>query len=231
MSNINSNDYEIPLKLSKLLEDSGIIQKFVIDPNDKYVKLRLNSKVNPPVAIDVSTEVIKKIDGWKKFINGFNNDLKLQKLANEYHVLIISSINENGDLIRRIARSSNNNNDFAPNSSQKQQEQGPNNESDQPDASDTTENTNNDKEKTIIEKISISQAIRRNSGRVQVIGTITGMTIISQMVSKVQLYCDKCADYSECSFDPIPVANIKSIKEKCNICDRSIRLQYQTIRL
>ena len=33
----------------------------------------------------------------------------------------------------------------------------------------------------------------------------------------------KCADYSECSFNLIPIANIKSIKEKCNICERAIR--------
>ena len=83
---------------------------------------------------------------------------------------------------------------------------------------------NKEQEKTIIvEKVSISEAIRRNSGRVQVTGTITGITIISQMVSKVQLYCDKCADYSECSFNPIPVTHIKNIKEKCNICERTIK--------
>ena len=41
----DDSNFEIPLKLNKILEDSGIIQKFVIDPDDKYVKLRLNSKV------------------------------------------------------------------------------------------------------------------------------------------------------------------------------------------
>ena len=47
-NNNNHNQFEIPLKLSKMVEDSKIIQKFVINPNDKYVKLRLNSKYNPP---------------------------------------------------------------------------------------------------------------------------------------------------------------------------------------
>ena len=65
-NNNNNSDHEIPLKLSKLLEDSKTVQKFVINPNDKYVKLRLNSKVNPPVAIDASTEVIKKIRWLEK---------------------------------------------------------------------------------------------------------------------------------------------------------------------
>src|SRR5215207_11358741 len=102
-NNNNENQFEISLKLDKPLEESGIIKKFVIDTNDKYVKLRLNSKVNPPVAVDASTEVIiKKLDGWKKFVNGFSSDLKLQKLPNEYHILIISTINENGDLIRSV---------------------------------------------------------------------------------------------------------------------------------
>ena len=74
-----------------------------------------------------------------------------------------------------------------------------------------------------MKKFQYLKAIRRNSGKVQVTGTITGITPISKMISKVQLYCDKCAAYSECSFNPIPVANIKSIKEKCDICDRLIR--------
>ena len=50
----NSN-FEIPLKLNKILEDSGIIHKFVIDTDEQFVKLRLNSKYNPPVSLDVST--------------------------------------------------------------------------------------------------------------------------------------------------------------------------------
>jgi hypothetical protein len=37
-NNNNNNNLEIPLKLSKILEDSGIIHKFVIDTDDKYVK-------------------------------------------------------------------------------------------------------------------------------------------------------------------------------------------------
>jgi DNA replicative helicase MCM subunit Mcm2 (Cdc46/Mcm family) len=219
----NNSDHEIPLKLIKILEDSKTVQKFVIDPNDKYVKLRLNSKVNPPIAIDASTEVIKKIDGWKKFINGFSSDLKLQKLENKYHVLIISTINENGDLIRSIARSSNNKNDFTINSSQEQQAQGPNNESDQPDEPDITENTNNDKEKTIIEQISVSDVIRRNTGIFAVTGTIIGVSILSKTISKISTYCEKCGISDEVIFNPIPVSNIKSVKENCKSCGKHIQ--------
>jgi len=56
-NNNNHNQFEIPLKLSKMVEDSQIIQKFVIDPNDKYVKLRLNSKYNPQISLDVSINI------------------------------------------------------------------------------------------------------------------------------------------------------------------------------
>jgi hypothetical protein len=87
-TNDNSN-FEIPLKLSKILEDSGIIHKFVIDTDDKYVKLRLNSKVNPPIALDASTDIIKEKGGWKRFTDGFSNDLKKQKLEQNYILLLL----------------------------------------------------------------------------------------------------------------------------------------------
>ena len=43
------------------------------------------------------------------------------------------------------------------------------------------------------------------------------------MLSKVQVYCDKCAESSERNFNPIPVSNIRNIKEKCEICERLIQ--------
>jgi DNA replicative helicase MCM subunit Mcm2 (Cdc46/Mcm family) len=230
-NNIN-NQFEIPLKLSKPLEESGIIYKFVIDPKDKFVKLRLNSVVNPPVAVDASTEVIKKPDGWKKFTSGFSNDLKLQKLDSKYHTWIISTINENGDLIRSIARStSSSNNNNTPIRSeqqeqqQKEQEQNKNNQfSDTSDIPDITENTiTNQKEKIIIEKISVSQAIRRNSGIYAVTGTIIGVSILSKTISKISTYCEKCGITDEVIFNPIPISNIKSIKENCKSCGRHIQ--------
>jgi hypothetical protein len=119
----DDNIFEIPLKLSKILEDSEIIHKFVIDTDDKYVKLRLNSKVNPPIALDASTAIIKEKEGWKKFTNGFSNDLKRQKLDSKYHTWIISTINENGDLIRSIVRTTNNYNNTTNSIKQKKYEQ------------------------------------------------------------------------------------------------------------
>jgi hypothetical protein len=134
--------------------------------------------------------------------------------------LIISTINENGDLIRRIARSTNNNNNGTNYSSQ-QQQQREQNENDVNDAYDTEKNTND--EEKIIEKVSVSQAIRRNSGKVKVTGTITGISRLSKMISKVSLYCDKCSDYTERNFNPIPVANLMRTSERCEICERLIR--------
>ena len=202
----NSN-FEIPLKLSKILEDSAIIHKFVIDTDEQFVKLRLNSKYNPPVSLDVSLDIIKEKDGWTKFSNKFRDLRKTFKnISEEHNVWIYSNVNENGSLIR----SHFNNNNFNPQQQQREQ-------SDEP---DETKNTDEDK---LIEKISVSQAIRKNSGKIEVTGTITGIIPLFKMISKAQLYCDKCGVYSECSFNLIPIANLKSIKERCDVCERVIR--------
>ena len=97
----NNSNFEIPLKLNKILEDSGIIHKFVIDTDEKYVKLRLNSKYNPPVSLDVSIDIIKEKDGWTKFSNKFR-DLKktFKNISEEHNIWIYSNVNENGSLIR-----------------------------------------------------------------------------------------------------------------------------------
>ena len=68
--------------------------------------------------------------------------------------------------------------------SQQQEQQNQNNEYDTSDTSDVTENINQEK---IIEKVSISDAIRRNSGKIQVTGTITGISTLSKMISKVSI--------------------------------------------
>ena len=100
-NNNNHNQFEIPLKLSKMVEDSKIIQKFVIDPNDKYVKLRLNSKYNPPISLDVSINIIKEKNGWEKFSNRFR-DLKktFKNIEYDHGIWIYSTVNDNGSLIR-----------------------------------------------------------------------------------------------------------------------------------
>ena len=179
----NSN-FEIPLKLSKILEDSAIIHKFVIDTDEQFVKLRLNSKYNPPVSLDVSLDIIKEKDGWTKFSNKFRDLRKTFKnISEEHNVWIYSNVNENGSLIRSHL---NNNNNFNP---QQQREQ-----SDVNDESDETKNINQEK---IMEKVSISEAIRRNSGRLQVTGTITSITPLSKMISKVREFIEDFRTYLE----------------------------------
>ena len=99
--NNDDNQFEIPLKLSKMVEDSKIIQKFVIDPNDKYVKLRLNSKYNPPISLDVSINTINEKNGWEKFANKFRDLRKIFKnLDYDHNIWIYSTVNDNGSLIR-----------------------------------------------------------------------------------------------------------------------------------
>ena len=216
-NNDNNNQFEIPLKLSKVLEDSGIIHKFVIDPNYKYVKLRLNSKYNPPISLDVSINIINEKNGWEKFTNKFRDLRKTFKnLEYDHNIWIYSTVNDNGELIRSIAGATNNHNNSTKDSQTQQQKD----QSDQSDQSDETKNIN---QENIIEKVSIPEAIRRNSGTIAPTGTIIGISRLSKMLSKVQVYCDKCAEYSERNFNPIPVSNTKDIKERCEICERVIR--------
>ena len=208
--------FEIPLKLSKVLEDSGIIKKFVIDPNDKFIKLRLNSKYNPIISLDVSIEIIKEKDGWTKFTNKFRTDLKPYKIDKDHENWIVSAINENGNPIRSIIESTNNINKSTNNSPQQKQEQQNQNQSHEPDK--TTE-----QEKIIIEKILVSEAIRRNTGIFAVTGTIIGVSILSKTISKISTYCEKCGIRDEVIFYPVPISNIKSIKENCKSCGKHIQ--------
>src|SRR5215213_6593451 len=91
---------EIPLQLSEKLKNEVIIQKFVIDKKDNYIKLRLNSKYDPSISIDVSIDVIKEKNGWTKFTNKFRKDMKDFGVDNDHNLQIYSSLNENGSLIR-----------------------------------------------------------------------------------------------------------------------------------
>jgi replicative DNA helicase Mcm len=217
----NNNQFEIPLKPSKILEDSKILDKLVIDKKDNFVKLRLNTKYNPPIALDVPLSIIKEKNGWEKFVNKFRDLKKIFKIDSDHCIWIYSTINENGGLIRNYLNN-NNHNSTTNSSSQQQQEPKQRHQSDVSDTGDANKNTNEEKN-TNIEKLSVSQAIQRNSGRIQVTGTITGITKISKMISKVRLYCDKCAVYSECDFTPIPAEHIRSIRERCVYCERLIR--------
>ena len=212
---VDNSNFEIPLKLSKPLEDSGIIHKFVIDTDDKYVKLRLNSKVNPPIALDASTDIIKEKGGWKKFTDGFSNDLKKQKLEYNYNILVISAINENGDLIRSISRINSNNN------SSNQQQQG--------DIRDTGDKEKNNNENfdtsscsSLIENVSVSQALRMHSGKVNVKGTVVGISKISKMISKISLYCEVCSKDNEYSFKQFPISNTIGFSRRCKSWTRKI---------
>jgi replicative DNA helicase Mcm len=209
------NNFEIPLKPNKFLEESGIIKKFVIDTNDKYVKLRLNSKINPPIALDASTDIIKEKGGWKKFIDSFSNDLKKQKLEQNYNILVISTLNENGDLIRSISRTNGYNN------SSNQQQQG-----DIGDAGDKEKN-NNEKNNTsscssLIKNVSVSQALRMHSGKAKVKGTIVGISKICKMISKISLYCEACSKDNEYNFKQFPISNTIGFSRRCKSCTRKI---------
>ncbi|HSF51977.1 MAG TPA: AAA family ATPase [Nitrososphaeraceae archaeon] len=230
MSISNNNQFEIPLKLSKILEESGTIQKFVIDPNDKYVKLRLNSKYNPVISLDVSTEVIKEKDGWTRFTNKFRNELKPYKIDKNHENWIVSNVTDNGELIRSIARSTtndNHHNNSATNSCNQQQQ---NDLGDVISDQEEKSNTENNNEKEIIKIVSVSQALRMHSGKVNVKGTIIGISKLYKMISKISLYCDTCSKDNEYNFNSFPISNTIGFSRRCKSCTRKIKaIQDDTI--
>ena len=137
----------------------------------------------------------------------------------------ISTVNDNGSLIRSYVNQQQQQQqaqqpDQHKQKEEEQQQKDQSSESDQSDESDTTKNTNEEK---IIEKTSISDAIRRNAGIYAVTGTIIGVSILSKTISKVSTYCEKCGITDEVIFNPIPVSNIKSIKENCKSCGKHIQ--------
>ena len=219
MTTPTSTDYNstfgIPLKLSKILEDSGIIHKFVIDTDDKYVKLRLNSMYNPPISLDVPINLIKEKNGWKKFTNQFRIELKPYKIDKNHENWVVSSVTENGDLIRSISRTNSNNN------SSNQHQQG--------DLGDTDDKEKNINEinntsscSSLIQNVSVSQALRMHSGKVNVKGTIVGITKICKMISKISLYCEACSKDNEYNFKQFPISNTIDFSRRCKSCTRRI---------
>ena len=210
------SENRINLTRSKTLSDSGILHEFYIDVDERCVKLRLNSKYNPPISLDVELDIFNK-KGWTPFSNKFRDGLRPYKIDKDHENLIVSNVTDNSELIRSIARS---NNKTVNGSQQQTQEQEQNNN--QSDQSDEPKNTNEEKEK-IIEKVSVSDAIRRNAGIYAVTGTIIGVSILSKTISKVSTYCEKCGIADEVIFNPIPVSNIRTIKENCKSCGKHIQ--------
>ena len=210
----NVNNYEVPLELSERLKSEGIIQKFIIHKRDKSVKLRLNSKYDPPINIDVPIDIIKrKNDGWIKFTDKFRKDLKDFGVDEDHNLQIYSTLNYNSDLIRGIDDygdlsdprdiSNNSNNENIEKNELKHQEQ--------------------DQELPIDQIISVSQAIRKNSGIVKVNGTIIGITKLFNMISKVSLYCDSCESTTESDFDSFPLFDTLFLRKNCEVCKNLIK--------
>ena len=204
---------KINLVPSKILSDSGILHEFYIDVDDKCIKLRLNKIYNPTIAVDIELDVIKK-KGWKEFANQFRIELKPYKIDKDHENWIVSNVTDNGELIRSVAKSSNNNNSSNGQQTQ-EQEQERQNEGDEGDTTKT------DQEK-IIEKLSVSEAIRKKPGTYAVTGTIIGVSILTKPISKISKYCEKCAFLEEITYS-IPIPNVKGIKENCRICGKHIQ--------
>ena len=204
----NSN-FEIPLKLTKILEDSGIVQKFVIDSNDKFVKVRLNSKVSPPIALDVSTEIIKEKDGWTKFIGKFRHEFKPYKIDKNYENWIVSDVNINGELIRRIARSNNAHNYSNATNSSQQQKESQSGIYGTYDIYDKTQDSENGEKNNIIPTLGVLEAVRASEGRIKVIGKVVSKSINVRVILSSKWHCNNfdCRNNGEIIYQ-IPILHM-----------------------
>lgn len=180
----------IKLIPSKELSDSGILHEFYIDLDEKMVKVRLNKIYNPQISIDVELDTIKK-KGWEPFANKFRDLKKMFKNLDYNHgIWIYSSITDNGELIRQIARSSNNNsNNFATNSSpqQKESQSGTYCTYDIYDKTQDSENRENDN--NIIPTLGVLKTIRNSEGPIKVIGKIVSKSINFRVILSSKWDC------------------------------------------
>jgi replicative DNA helicase Mcm len=65
-----------------------------------------------------------------------------------------------------------------------------------------------------LEILSVSEALRRHSGRLGVRGTITSLSKLFKMISGFKGHCDNCDEFTEIVL-PEPVSSIKSEDSKC----------------
>lgn len=65
-----------------------------------------------------------------------------------------------------------------------------------------------------LEILSVSEALRRHTGRFRVKGTITSLSKLFKMISGFKGHCHNCDEFNEIVF-PEPVSNIKSEDRKC----------------
>ena len=76
-----------------------------------------------------------------------------------------------------------------------------------------------EQEKQPIEYDSVSATLRMHDGTAWTKGTITGISRLFKVISKVTFYCDHCNRLVEIDF-PLPVLNIMDIDKKCNKCNK-----------
>lgn len=68
---------------------------------------------------------------------------------------------------------------------------------------------------------SVSEALRTNSGRIDVGGMIISMSKLYKMISKIKFYCDRCQKLTEIEFER-PTQKISNDDRKCNTCNEIV---------
>jgi replicative DNA helicase Mcm len=83
-------------------------------------------------------------------------------------------------------------------------------------------------EETGPELISVSEALRRNYGKVRVSGMITSTSKLYKMISKIKLYCNQCNKLTEFEYQR-PTTEIKSDDRICFGCTSTGKKMYATL--
>lgn len=202
----------ITLELIQKLRDQNIITEFTFNPENRSITLNLNTKYNKiltlisPISFDQFDE-LQNEDIEKLRSELHRNKVESNDILNILEVLELD-INKNRMLesIREYYRQ----NLKEPKQTTEEEE----------------ENNNYNKKEIIKEEEqkydSVFLTLRKHFGSARPRGTITGISKLSVMISKVSFYCDNCQFMTELDF-ALPESNDKDIDKKCGKCHKFTR--------
>ena len=106
-SNIDNNNFEIPLELNDRLENKGIIQKFVKNKKYNCINIEFNHKYEKNTVIVLTNNV----KNWTKFQEEVKNSLNLKGVYDKEDIMLIqNTIDDNHELILGITYDNDDNN-------------------------------------------------------------------------------------------------------------------------
>jgi replicative DNA helicase Mcm len=203
----------ISLELTQKLQDLYIITEFTFNPENRNISLNLNTRYNniPTLIFPIS------FDQFDELQNEDIENIRRELLRNEVessdirNILEILELDMNKNRILESIREY-----YIQNLKESKQA-----------AEEEKEENNNYNKKEIINEEeqrydSVSLTLRKHFGSARPRGTITGISKLFKMISKVSFYCDHCKLMTELDF-PLPKSHDKDIEKKCGKCHKFTR--------